>query len=44
MLAAAAPVLALVRGSLVVLQNGGLDVLAVLDLHGEGALHAAPDR
>ena len=43
-LAAAAPVLALLRGSLIVFQNGGLDVVAVLDLHGEGALHAAPDR
>ena len=43
-LAAAAPVLALLPGSLVVLQNHGLDVLAVLGLHGEGALHAAPDR
>ena len=43
-LAAAAPVLALLPGSLVVFQNGGLDVLAVLGLHGEGALHAAPDR
>ena len=43
-LAAAAPVLALLPGSLVVFRNGGLDVLAVLGLHGEGALHAAPDR